>query len=164
MTSSLEGKAVEIASNLRFATLTYVQGNRCPIARAPLIELRLPGGRHGDDDDPASLRVPPNSGNGGYVCGMLAHHITGAAEVTPRAPARTTGIEVENPRRMRITVQRMRTWLARAGPHIAGPIHFSAQLFQHINGLSPTSQFSPSGGAGGNAPPRGAKMPTRPSR
>src|SRR3954463_16332842 len=45
-----------------------------------------------------------------------------------------------------------RTWLPRAAPHIAGPIHFSAQLFQHICGLSPTSQFSPSGGAGGNAP------------
>ena len=47
----------------------------------------------------------------------------------------------------------------RVAPHIAGPIHFSAQLFQHINGLSPTSQFSPSGGAGGNAPTRGARMP-----
>lgn len=29
---------------------------------------------------------PPNSGNGGYVCGMLARHIPGAAEVTLRAP------------------------------------------------------------------------------
>ena len=29
---------------------------------------------------------PPNSGNAGYVCGMLARHITGAAEVTLRAP------------------------------------------------------------------------------
>ena len=29
---------------------------------------------------------PPNSGNGGYVCGMLARHIAGAAEVTLRAP------------------------------------------------------------------------------
>src|SRR4029077_20125287 len=36
------------------------------------------------------------------------------------------------------------------------------RLFQHINGLSPTSQFSPSGGAGGNAPTRGARMPTGP--
>jgi hypothetical protein len=29
---------------------------------------------------------PPNSGNGGYVCGQLARHIPGAAEVTLRAP------------------------------------------------------------------------------
>jgi hypothetical protein len=32
------------------------------------------------------FRGPPNSGNGGYVCGMLARHITGAMEVTLRAP------------------------------------------------------------------------------
>jgi len=32
------------------------------------------------------FRGPPNSGNGGYVCGMLARHIIGAAEVTLRAP------------------------------------------------------------------------------
>src|SRR5216683_1346305 len=29
---------------------------------------------------------PPNSGNGGYVCGRLAGHIPGGAEVTLRAP------------------------------------------------------------------------------
>lgn len=29
---------------------------------------------------------PPNSGNGGYVCGKLAAHIRGGAEVTLRAP------------------------------------------------------------------------------
>src|SRR6185503_12253340 len=29
---------------------------------------------------------PPNSGNGGYVCGRLAPHIPGGAEVTLRAP------------------------------------------------------------------------------
>jgi hypothetical protein len=29
---------------------------------------------------------PPNSGNGGYVCGRLARHIAGGAEVTLRAP------------------------------------------------------------------------------
>ena len=29
---------------------------------------------------------PPNSGNGGYVCGRLAHHIPGDAEVMLRAP------------------------------------------------------------------------------
>ena len=29
---------------------------------------------------------PPNSGNGGYVCGKLAGHIRGGAEVTLRAP------------------------------------------------------------------------------
>jgi hypothetical protein len=29
---------------------------------------------------------PPNSGNGGYVCGRLAQHIPGSAEVTLRAP------------------------------------------------------------------------------
>lgn len=29
---------------------------------------------------------PPNSGNGGYVCGRLARHIGGGAEVTLRAP------------------------------------------------------------------------------
>jgi len=33
-------------------------------------------------------RGPPNSGNGGYVCGRLARHIPGAAEVTLRAPPR----------------------------------------------------------------------------
>jgi hypothetical protein len=32
------------------------------------------------------FRGPPNSGNGGYVCGMLARHIFGAAEVALRAP------------------------------------------------------------------------------
>lgn len=30
---------------------------------------------------------PPNSGNGGYVCGRLARHIPGGAEVTLRAPS-----------------------------------------------------------------------------
>jgi len=75
--------------------------------------------------------------------------------------ARTTGIAVEKTHRIQITVQRMRTWLPRAAPHITGPIHFSAQLLQHINGLSPTSQFPPFGGAGGNAPRRGAEMPRR---
>jgi hypothetical protein len=29
---------------------------------------------------------PPNTGNGGYVCGRLAQHIPGGAEVTLRAP------------------------------------------------------------------------------
>ncbi len=29
---------------------------------------------------------PPNSGNGGYVCGRLARYIPGGAEVTLRAP------------------------------------------------------------------------------
>lgn len=29
---------------------------------------------------------PPNSGNGGYVCGLLAHHIGAGAEITLRAP------------------------------------------------------------------------------
>src|SRR3954453_2724711 len=29
---------------------------------------------------------PPNSGNGGYVCGRLARQIPGRAEVTLRAP------------------------------------------------------------------------------
>jgi len=29
---------------------------------------------------------PPNSGNGGYVCGRLARHISGSAEVTLRVP------------------------------------------------------------------------------
>src|SRR3954468_15781158 len=29
---------------------------------------------------------PPNSGNGGYVCGRLARHIPGGGEVTRRAP------------------------------------------------------------------------------
>ena len=32
------------------------------------------------------FRGPPNSGNGGYVCGRLAQHIPGGAEVTLRAP------------------------------------------------------------------------------
>ena len=35
---------------------------------------------------PRRFRGPPNSGNGGYVCGMLARNIAGAAEVTLRAP------------------------------------------------------------------------------
>ena len=81
------------------------------------------------------------------------------------SPAMITGTSVEKTRRMQITVQRMRTWLPRAAHHITGPIHFFAQLFQHIRGLSPTSQFSASGGAvGGNMPTRGAEMPTRPSK
>ncbi|UPJ56853.1 hypothetical protein [Bradyrhizobium sp. 192] len=32
------------------------------------------------------FRGPPNSGNGGYVCGCLARHVAGDAEVTLRAP------------------------------------------------------------------------------
>lgn len=32
------------------------------------------------------FRGPPHSANGGYVCGMLARHICGAAEVALRAP------------------------------------------------------------------------------
>ena len=32
------------------------------------------------------FRGPPHCGNGGYVCGMLARNIAGAAEVTLRAP------------------------------------------------------------------------------
>lgn len=35
---------------------------------------------------PRRFRGPPNSGNGGYVCGRLASHIPGAAEVMLRAP------------------------------------------------------------------------------
>jgi hypothetical protein len=35
---------------------------------------------------PRRFRGPPNSGNGGYVCGMLARQIARAAEVTLRAP------------------------------------------------------------------------------
>ncbi|QIG94645.1 MULTISPECIES: hypothetical protein [unclassified Bradyrhizobium] len=35
---------------------------------------------------PRRFRGPPNSGNGGYVCGALARQIAGAAEVTLRAP------------------------------------------------------------------------------
>jgi hypothetical protein len=37
------------------------------------------------------------------------------------------------------------------------------QLFQQVNGLSPTSQFSPSGGAGGTPRTRGTGMPIPPS-
>ena len=29
---------------------------------------------------------PPNSGNGSYVCGRLAQHVQGGAEITLRAP------------------------------------------------------------------------------
>lgn len=39
---------------------------------------------------------PTNSGNGGYVCGLLAKHIEGSAEVTLRKPpllARPLAIE-----------------------------------------------------------------------
>jgi hypothetical protein len=32
------------------------------------------------------FRGPPNSGNGGYVCGVVAGHIEGCAEITLRAP------------------------------------------------------------------------------
>ncbi|MCA1436727.1 hypothetical protein I6F33_27665 [Bradyrhizobium sp. BRP20] len=32
------------------------------------------------------FRGPPNSGNGGYVCGCLARHVSGDAEVMLRAP------------------------------------------------------------------------------
>ena len=32
------------------------------------------------------FRGPPNSANGGYVCGCLARHVAGDAEVTLRAP------------------------------------------------------------------------------
>jgi hypothetical protein len=35
---------------------------------------------------PRRFRGPPKSGNGGYVCGVLARQIAGAAEVTLRAP------------------------------------------------------------------------------
>ena len=45
------------------------------------------------------FRGPPNSGNGGYVCGMLARHIPGAAQVALRAPppleTQLDAIEVE---------------------------------------------------------------------
>ena len=76
-------------------------------------------------------------------------------------PQGLQALQLKKTHRIQITVQRMRTWLPRAAPHITGPIHFSAQLLQHINGLSPTSQFPPFGGAGGNAPRRGAEMPRR---
>ena len=36
---------------------------------------------------PHRYRGPPNSGNGGYVCGVLARHIQEPTEVTLRAPA-----------------------------------------------------------------------------
>ena len=32
------------------------------------------------------FRGPPNSGNGGYVCGLIAGHIDGSAEITLRIP------------------------------------------------------------------------------
>jgi hypothetical protein len=32
------------------------------------------------------FRGPPNSGNGGYVCGLIAGHVDGSAEITLRAP------------------------------------------------------------------------------
>jgi hypothetical protein len=35
---------------------------------------------------PAPLNGPPRSANGGYVCGLLAAHVEGQAEVTLRAP------------------------------------------------------------------------------
>lgn len=35
---------------------------------------------------PRRFRGPPNSGNGGYVCGRLARNIPGAAQVALRAP------------------------------------------------------------------------------
>ena len=36
---------------------------------------------------PHRYRGPPNSGNGGYVCGVLARHVQEPTEVTLRAPA-----------------------------------------------------------------------------
>ncbi len=35
---------------------------------------------------PRRFRGPPNSGNGGYVCGLLAGYVEGGVEVTLRAP------------------------------------------------------------------------------
>jgi hypothetical protein len=49
-----------------------------------------------------------------------------------------------------------------AALHLAEPVHFYAQLSQHIRGLSPTSQFPPSGGTGRNALTCEAEKPTWP--
>ena len=35
---------------------------------------------------PGRFNGPANSGNGGYVCGLLAAHMDGASEVSLRAP------------------------------------------------------------------------------
>ena len=46
---------------------------------------------------PHRFRGPPNSGNGGYVCGMLARNIAGAAEVTLRAPYERAAVDHRPP-------------------------------------------------------------------
>jgi hypothetical protein len=51
----------------------------------------MPLGRNGEAMMPSIMidkrfRGPPNSGNGGYVCGLIAGHIDGSAEITLRAP------------------------------------------------------------------------------
>ena len=38
------------------------------------------------------FRGPPDSGNGGYVCGLLAEHIDGCAQVRLQAPPPTIGL------------------------------------------------------------------------
>jgi hypothetical protein len=67
-----------------------------------------------------------------------------------------------NARGMRIIVRGMLKRFSgnRASFDRADP--FYAQLSQHTRGLSPTSQFSPLGGAGGNALTYGVEMSTRP--
>jgi hypothetical protein len=37
---------------------------------------------------------PPNSGNGGYVCGLIAGHMGGSAEITLRAPPLDRSLEI----------------------------------------------------------------------
>jgi hypothetical protein len=60
---------------------------------------------------------PPNSGNGGYVCGLMARFIDGAAEVTLRSPPlleRPLAIETVPPNRL--TLWDGETIVAEAGP------------------------------------------------
>ena len=45
------------------------------------------------------FRGPPNSGNGGYVCGLIADHIDGSAEITLRA-SRVTSMSMTRSRSM----------------------------------------------------------------
>ena len=55
-------------------------------ATVPLEALECPGEAMKTITIGRRFCGPPNSGNGGYVCGMLARHIAGPAEVALRAP------------------------------------------------------------------------------
>ncbi len=69
---------------------------------------------------PRRFNGPPTSGNGGYVCGLVATQIDGLAEVTLRSPppldtemevvATADGIEVRTDRTLVATARRVHPW------------------------------------------------------